>query len=443
MNIVKTESVDVLPESATNYWFNLFCLIFFFAAMVCLRAGFPSIEFSHLTMICLLATVIPLWIYDFFYARVHQRPSADLVAQPGKLNKERFVIKLIGLYGTFTVILFYYYVIYTFCGATYLKVFLDLTVPLFPWIIILCFIYFLELDRRQKNPYDEYWHMGCLLTGRFKEINSNIIKEYVRAWFIKGFFTPYMVVILVRSAEGLLSFNWDRSFFSLYNYLLDLFYTIDVVYGVLGYILTCRLLDTHIRSTEPTFLGWLVCLICYGPFYSYLGLGLLDSFDDGFNWNHWFALSPVFYYFYGMTIIFLSLVYCLATVAFGYRMSNLTYRGIITSGPYRFTKHPAYLCKVASWWLIALPFLSAEGSSVAIKNTMALSVITFIYYLRARTEENHLSNYPEYVNYAKWINQHGVFSFITKHFPALQYSEEKCKRWGSVVWFKKGHAHNA
>ena len=65
-----------------------------------------------------------------------------------------------------------------------------------------------------------------------------------------------------------------------------------------------------------------------------------------------------------MEALFLVLVYCLATVAFGYRMSNMTYRGIITSGPYRFTKHPAYLGKVASWWLISLPFFSNEGLGV-------------------------------------------------------------------------------
>ena len=55
-------------------------------------------------------------------------------------------------------------------------------------------------------------------------------------------------------------------------------------------------------------------------------------------------------------------VYGWAALSFGIRFSNLTHRGIITSGPYRFTKHPAYVAKNISWWLISIPFLPADGS---------------------------------------------------------------------------------
>lgn len=434
-----SDSKKSIPPSSSNYWINLFSPVLFLAAVNFLHSSFPQMAMVKLTTLGLLVSVIPLWIFDFISAEVHKRPSAGLLAQPRKFNRERVVIKLIGLYGTFLIILIYYHLIYAFFAAAYLKTFFDFLALLSPWVIILCFIYFWKLDGRQEDPYDEYWHAGCFLTGRFKEANPSIIKEYARAWIIKGFFAPYVFVILTGYVGSLLSFDWGKiSFFSFYDYFLGLFYTMDIFYGVLGYILTCRLLDTHIRSTDTTILGWLVCLMCYGPFYSYFGIGLF-AYDDGFDWNHWFALYPGFYYFYGITILFLSLVYGLATVAFGYRMSNLTYRGIITSGPYRFTKHPAYLCKVLSWWLISLPFFSVEGPLTALKNTLGLSIISLIYYLRARTEENHLSNYPEYVDYANWINKHGVFSSITKYFPALQYSEEKCKRWGSHVWFKQSH----
>ena len=39
------------------------------------------------------------------------------------------------------------------------------------------------------------------------------------------------------------------------------------------------------------------------------------------------------------------------------RFSNLTHRGIITNGPYRYSKHPAYLAKNLSWWLVSMPFM--------------------------------------------------------------------------------------
>ena len=389
--------------------------------MFLLHASFPRMGNVELTTICLLIVAVPLWLRDFIKERVYKRPSTGLLTQPGKINKERLVIKLIGLHGTLLIILFLYYLNPTYRisprTAVFYNSFFYFLNLLAPWIVILSFVYFWIVDRRQKDPYDEYWHMGCLLTGRWKEVNPVVLKEHAKVWFIKAFFTPFMFAILVTSVGILLAYNWKGGFLSLFDYSLTLFYAIDVIYGVLGYILTFRLLDTHIRSTDPTLLGWVVCLACYSPFANF-GINLFN-YDDGINWNHWFAFPPGFYYFYGITIIFLSLVYCLATVAFGYRMSNLTFRGIITSGPYRFTKHPAYLCKVASWWLISLPFLSVEGPWTALKYTFSLSMITFIYYLRARTEEYHLSKYPEYVAYANWIKEHGMFSSIRRHFPAL------------------------
>lgn len=247
-----------------------------------------------------------------------------------------------------------------------------------------------------------------------------------------------MFALLVQYLNIIFSFDWriSFSFFALYNHVLNIFYAFDILYGVLGYILTLRIIDTHVQSTEPTILGWLACLACYHPFYAMVGIGRLH-YQSGMTWEQWLALNPVFYYACGLAIIVLSVIYGLATVAFGYRMSNLTYRGIITDGPYRFTKHPAYLAKVASWWLISLPFFSIAGPGIALKQTLALTAISFVYYLRAKTEENHLSNYPEYVQYALWINDHGILSPLKKWFPVLLYSPEKSRRWKSVVWFKK------
>ena len=412
--------------------------------MFLLHHCFAALKVVPLTIICLLAILIPLWVHDFFIIQIHKRTSTGLSVPRGQTNRQRIVIKLIGFYTTLLLILLAYNLFapvyqYSASATIFYNHFFYLLDLMAPFILVLGFFYFIEIDRRQENPCDAYWHMGCFVTGQWKKVNAVILKEHARVWFIKAFFTPFMFASLVQYVQEFISFNWkDISFFSFHNYLLNLCYSVDILYGVLGYILTFRLLDTHIRSTEPTCLGWLTCLACYHPLASIFGINRFP-YDDGFNWNHWFALTPGLYYISASVILFLTVVYALATVAFGYRMSNLTYRGIITSGPYRFTKHPAYLCKVASWWLIYLPFFSVDGPLLALKHTANLSIISLIYYLRARTEENHLSNYPEYVAYANWINERGLFRFISRRFPALKYSEEKCKRWHSVVWFKKLH----
>ncbi|MBF0521904.1 MAG: hypothetical protein HQL24_02490 [Candidatus Omnitrophica bacterium] len=426
------------PGSCTNYTVNILFLGIFFGLMYGLINLFPQMPLAWLSCSCLLATVIPLSLYELLVLKTYQRPSTGLLAKTGEFNRERVVIKLIGLVGTFLIILYSYFFI-PFYRNSFFAPFFEYLKVLSPFIILLCMVYFIKIDPRQADPYDGYWHMGCLLTGRLKNVNGIILKEYLLVWFIKAFFTPIMLGILVKNIQEILLFNWyahPKFFYSAYLFLLLLFYTVDVIYGFLGYMLTCRVLDNHIRSTEPTFLGWVTCLACYYPFSQLYGISLL-KYDEGFTWAEWFSFSPFSYYFIGSLIIIFSLIYALATVAIGYRMSNLTYRGIITSGPYRLTKHPAYMSKVLSWWLISLPFFSTGGGKGALKQTLALAGISLIYYLRARTEENHLSNYPEYVEYANWIKEHGAFHFLTKYFPFWQYSENKVKRWNSIVWFKK------
>ena len=404
--------------------------------MFLLHGAFPSLDYDELTIFCLLATVIPLWLYDFIFARVYNRPSTNLSAQRSKPDRRRVVIKLIGLYATFALILFCYYLIPMYRAPFYKPYFYLIGTLLFIAIPVGA-IYFWEMDGRLKNPYDEYWRLGCFLTGRFKEAKPSILAEHARAWFIKAFFSPIMFAVLVEYVQFLSTFQWKNiSFLDTFNYLLTFTYTLDVLYATLGFVLTLRIFDTHIRSTDTTILGWIVCLACYYPFNNWFGIGLFN-YEDNVSWIGWLGQYPFFYYACGSLIILLNLVYGLASVALGYRWSNLAYRGIITSGPYRFSKHPAYITKMAYWWLISLPFLSMEGPLIAFQHTLALIAISLIYYLRAKTEENHLSNYPEYVQYANWMNEHGIFSFVGKIFPALRYSEEKAKCWGSAVWWKK------
>ena len=116
---------------------------------------------------------------------------------------------------------------------------------------------------------------------------------------------------------------------------------------------------------------------------------------------------------WGTLILLCLCVYVYATAQFGCRFSNLTYRGTITSGPYRWTKHPAYVFKNLSWWLMAIPFIPGDGSLfTAIQNCLLLGGVSGIYFLRAKTEERHLSRYPEYVSYAKWIESNGIFRWV-------------------------------
>jgi protein-S-isoprenylcysteine O-methyltransferase Ste14 len=111
---------------------------------------------------------------------------------------------------------------------------------------------------------------------------------------------------------------------------------------------------------------------------------------------------------WGCAILACVAVYAWATISFGVRFSNLSHRGVITSGPYRWLRHPAYVAKNVSWWLIAVPFFY-EGSPVtAVRGCLLLLGLNGVYALRAWTEERHLAQDPTYRAYQAWIDDHGL-----------------------------------
>jgi protein-S-isoprenylcysteine O-methyltransferase Ste14 len=124
---------------------------------------------------------------------------------------------------------------------------------------------------------------------------------------------------------------------------------------------------------------------------------------------------------WGSLILVLLAVFSASTVTFGCRFSNLTHRGVLTNGPYRWTRHPAYVAKCTSFWLIFVPFLRGTTITDAVRDCVWLAALCGVYWLRARTEERHLSQDPDYVRYALWMNEHSVFAPLGRWFPALQY----------------------
>jgi hypothetical protein len=69
-----------------------------------------------------------------------------------------------------------------------------------------------------------------------------------------------------------------------------------------------------------------------------------------------------------------------------------------------------------------VPFLPYHGWADALRNSLALGGVNTIYFLRAKTEERHLSRDPIYVEYALWMNEHGTLAFLGRWFPWLQYT---------------------
>ncbi len=245
-------------------------------------------------------------------------------------------------------------------------------------------------------------------------------KKIARGILVKLFFTPLMTVFFIDQYphlvnnvgylfDGLITaiqnghyshVRFNQDFF---NISIALIFSIDVALAWCGYVVSSRWVDNQTVSAEPTMLGWVVCLICYPPFQMVLGLYYAAPGEREvlqFS-NQWLITL-----FTGMMVMSY-IVYMSATLWFGVRFSNLTNRGIIRKGPFSFIRHPAYASKNFAWWCVMFPAIiynaTHTGMAVAVMQTLGLILMTWVYYMRALTEERHLSADPAYLDYCKQV----------------------------------------
>lgn len=77
-------------------------------------------------------------------------------------------------------------------------------------------------------------------------------------------------------------------------------------------------------------------------------------------------------------------------------------------------KHPAYVSKNISWWLISVPFIAGAGWFTALQSCLLLLCVNLVYFLRAKTEERHLRADPAYREYEAFIAQHGLLAILAR-----------------------------
>jgi protein-S-isoprenylcysteine O-methyltransferase Ste14 len=214
---------------------------------------------------------------------------------------------------------------------------------------------------------------------------------------VKIFYTPLMLnfffgnyygaVSFVESLfrTGVSSFNFRQDF----NKIFSVIFGIDTLFFAFGYLFEHKWLKNVVRSVEPTALGWAVALASYPPFNSvtakYLGWYSSDYFFVPVDWID---------YLFKILITLLLLLYLWATLSLGTKASNLTNRGTVSKGAYKYIRHPAYTGKMLAWWIMALSAFSWGA-------LFSLLGWTTIYFMRAITEERHLSKDRDYRRYAK------------------------------------------
>ena len=254
---------------------------------------------------------------------------------------------------------------------------------------------------------------------------SPVAKQAGLALLLKFFFAPLMINwclthianlsgSLLQLGDGIQHGLMGRALFdtSLFWATFQLLLFVDTLLFTLGYVIEVPALDNRIRSVDPTFFGWFVCLACYPPFNDFTGRFLEWQSSD----FPYFANDFVHFTVNALLLVAIA-VFSWASVALGFKASNLTNRGIVAHGPYAFVRHPAYAAKNLAWWLGALPTLGAAFGAGGWQgigySLLSLLGWTAIYALRAVTEERHLlmlkNGYAEYAQKVRWRFVPGVW----------------------------------
>lgn len=418
------------PASDVSPWVGLVGLVTLLSFIlfarswpdICEVMGWPSergrLSGPNAALLAMVLTGLAMAAWSVLVEKVHRRPSTGIDWSRRRAVSDVLdisITKLAGLWATWFIIGALYLLCRWYWEGNYLfamRVIGWAAVPMFVFSVP----YVIWLDRVMVNPKDHCWHFGAMLIGR-EAWDGEQVKKHWRAWIIKGFFGAFMIGILPPGFAAVVEADGSAIIHDpvrLGVTLFELLFVIDVQIGTVGYLLTLRPLDAHIRSGNPFLAGWVAALLCYPPFVlGFMGEGGVIQYEyNTADWAYWLAETGPLLWLWAGWLVFLTAIYAWATVAFGIRFSNLTYRGVITHGPYRYTRHPAYLSKNAFWWFCYMPFLvTSDTMADAIRNTVFLGVVSAIYYWRARTEEAHLlAEDPKYREYHDWMEANGVIT---------------------------------
>ncbi len=273
--------------------------------------------------------------------------------------------------------------------------------------LALCALAYIAItDAICAQPEDGLYFVGAVLTGGPSDTAK--IKTFVLSCVVKIFFFTLMLSYLTGDVSGLRSQGVTHD--------LDgcnrLIFTCDAALAGLGYVAALKLFDWEIRDVEQTLVGWVCCCVCYEPFYPAIERAFLTRKD--FDAAAVFAHAPLGFGLWTFVVGLSNVAFVLSTVAFGPLFSNLTRRGIITAGLYRFTKHPAYIAKNVSFCVGALPAILSDTLIGAVAQILTLAYIVATYVLRARCEEKMLAADPVYLQYRRYVDERGALAFLRR-----------------------------
>jgi protein-S-isoprenylcysteine O-methyltransferase Ste14 len=207
--------------------------------------------------------------------------------------------------------------------------------------------------------------------------------------------------------------TWISRLDAAYSFIVVTVFVLDSALFCLGYHTEAGFLKNEVRYVETTLSGLAVCLLCYPPFNLVTGAFLGPSNDNVLILYPGGLHHPVTWILRGLAVLALLLLTA-ASFSLFTKASNLTNRGIVQRGPYRWIRHPGYVGKNLFWLMTLLPVFAAADFSnplfswpqhllYCLGRTCGFAGWCSLYVLRALTEERLLRQDPDYVEYCKKV----------------------------------------
>ena len=276
--------------------------------------------------------------------------------------------------------------------------------------LMLFLVYAVVADGALDAPQDGLYALGAAALGR--RCDERALVDFALTQAIKLYFFTLMLAFL---ADDIVDFrslalsSWSLADPTVVDAANRAIFSLDVAISGMGYLATLQLCGWHVRAPERTLSGWVACVVCYEPVYPALATAVF-AFDGGDDPGEVMGPGTIAFALWSGLTLLCNAVYLSATAALGPHFSNLTRRGIVTSGPYRLSKHPAYLAKNAGWWLYWLPAFVAAGWPEGGRRALMLAAVSAVYFARAKCEERMLSEDAAYRDYADVIHGRGALS---------------------------------
>lgn len=352
------------------------------------------------------------------------------------------LIKYVGVLFGITLMFFMYWLIPEYQNLKYLNpinearyMFLILFLPV---SFLLIFITEYILGNKEDGTYQ----MGKFVLLKLDSIDWVKFKDGLFEWLIRLVFLTLnftSCVSLVNNFREPSDLLFNRGF-GWAVITIESFILLVIMLTILpGYLFSSRLINTHVKKIDTTWFAWTVTLICYQPFIqpifgNILKYGPPTSVHNGLAvWISVTQSIPPIFYFVGGSIVFFALIHLWAEAILGIRSSNLTNRGIITNGPFSFTKHPVYVSKCFGWAFISLPFLNHLTFLDSFRLGLLFLGVCMIYVGRSLAEERVLATDELYVKYALLMDEKGMFAFVGRLVPCMSFA------WRLKYWEKKGY----